>query len=195
MDRREQHDAAGDCGAAAAHAAGADDDGASVSESEQGERDKAARAALGPAAAYAKGDQLRVACERGDAAAALQLIGEGADPDCVDGRGNSPLILCTYERLGPVAARLIAAGANLDLVDEKGNSALIMACFDKRAATALLLVEAGAATTQLDSEGKSALDWADEKGLAAVSAAIRARERRAAAEMKAGRSRALDRHR
>ncbi len=151
----------------------------------QGERDKAARAALGPEAARDKGKQLLAACGRDDAAAALRLIAEGANPDFVDVGGMSPLIHASRkEALDGVAARLIAAGAKLDLVNGIGRSALIYACFFRRAATALLLVEAGAALNKVDSNGKSALDWAEERGLAAVSAAIRARGGRTGAELK-----------
>jgi ankyrin repeat protein len=149
----------------------------------QGERDKAMRAALGPAAARTKGKQLLAACADRDAAAALQLISEGADPDCVDGDGTSPLMFASiYEALDGVAARLVAAGAKLDLVDKGGNSALVWACCNKHAAAALLIVEAGASLNQVDRGGKSALDWASEEGLAAVAAAIRARGGRTAVE-------------
>ena len=152
----------------------------------QGERDKAARAALGPEAARAKGEQLLAACGRDDAAAALRLIAEGANPDFVDVGGMSPLIHASRkEALDGVAARLIAAGAKLDLVDKQGISALQWACYLEKAASALLLVEAGAALNQVAINGKSALDEADRKGLAAVAAAIRARGGRTGAELKA----------
>ena len=46
------------------------------------------------------------------AAAALRLIGEGADPDCVDKDGWSPLHFARRnDLLAGIAARLIAAGA------------------------------------------------------------------------------------
>jgi len=54
-----------------------------------------------------------------------------------------------------------------------------LACPDKRATTALLLVDAGAALDTADASGRRALDWADDKGLGAVAAAIRARGGRA----------------
>jgi hypothetical protein len=133
----------------------------------QGARDKAARAALGPAEARAKGEQLLEAAfqawliARGEAAKpfiadALRLISEGADLDCVDGAGRSSLMYASFfEALDGVSARLIAAGAKLDHVNKDGDSALILACFNKRAATALLLVEAGAALNQDDTYGKA----------------------------------------
>jgi ankyrin repeat protein len=170
-------------------AAGADAGGGGGRSLEltHGERDKAARAALGPAAARAKGEQLLQACFRREGAAALRLISEGADPDCVDEEGSSPLMYTIRLEYGldGVAARLIAAGVKLDLVDSWGYSALIHACYYKRAATALLLVEAGAAPHQVNNDGKSALDYAGESGLEAVAAAIRARGGRTGAELKA----------
>ena len=159
-----------------------------MAAAEAGARARAARAALGEAAARAKGDELREACKRKDVAAALRLIDEGAHPDCASPSGNSPLTWASvYEELDSVAARLVAAGAKLDPVDPtESTSALTYACATKRAATALLLVEAGAAINQVSNDGRSALDRANEKGLAAVSAAIRARGGRTGAETRAG---------
>ena len=100
----------------------------------------------------------------------------------------SPLIFASCsEELDVVAARLIAAGAKLDLVDKYGGSALMCACASKRASTALLLVEAGAALNQVSNNGRSALDIANEKGLAAVSVAIRTRGGRTGAELASAR--------
>jgi hypothetical protein len=47
----------------------------------------------------------------------------------------------------------------------------------------MLLVEAGAALNQVGDVGKTALDHADDNGLAAVSAAIRARGGRSGAAL------------
>ena len=153
---------------------------------ELGARDKAARAALAPEAARVLGEQLLEACEVKDAALALRLIGEGADVDFVNEGGVSPLIAATrYEALDAVASRLIASGARLDAADVNDNSAITSACFHKRAATALLLVEAGASLDRVTDWGKSALDYAEKRGLAAVSAALRARGARTGAELKA----------
>ncbi len=161
----------------------------------QGERDKAARAVCAahealnwqPAGACSKGEELLEACGSKDAAEALLLIGEGADPDCVDDRGWSPLIFASYEEeLDGVAARLIAAGAKLDLVNNDGDTALISACLFGRVALALLLVKAGAALDIVSGDdGHTALHWADKHGLTAVSAAIRARGGRTGAELAA----------
>ena len=142
---------------------------------DRGKRDKAARAALGPAASRVKGEQLLLSCWRADAAAALQLIGEGADPDCVGGDGVTPLLFASKRgELDGVAARLVLAGAKLDLVDKDGKTALIWACIDKRPETALMLVEAGAALNQVVAEdGMTALAYASAKGLAVVADAIR----------------------
>jgi ankyrin repeat protein len=94
---------------------------------------------------------------------------------------------CMFSILEGVAARLIAAGAKFDLVDFQAKSALRWSCVYHHASAALLLAEAGAALNLVDINGKSALDEADEKGLAAVSTAIRARGGRTGAELRAGR--------
>ena len=143
--------------------------------------------------ALAKGKELLAACRPGvlwgkDAALALKLISEGADLNCVDESGRSPLIWASmHEKLDEVAARLIASGAKLDVVDKDGRSALTQACTHKRVTTALVLVDRGAALNFVDSDGKSALDWACEKCSGAVPAAIRARGGRTAAEIRADR--------
>ena len=87
----------------------------------------------------------------------------------------------------PPSPRRPRSRAKLDLVDKYGGSALNYACIFKRATTALLLVEAGAALNLVDKIGLSALDIADEQGLAAVSAAIRARGGLTGAELAAAR--------
>ena len=53
-----------------------------------------------------------------------------------------------------------------------------------RVATALLLIRAGAALNLIAKDGKSELDYADEKGLVVLSAAIRARGGRTGAEIR-----------
>ena len=127
-----------------------------------------------------------MACTKRDASAALRLLDGGADPDCVDEDGRSPLYYASYyEELDGVAGRLIAVRAKLNLVNKCGWSALTIACWLKRVAVAMMLVEAGAALNLVNVDGKSALDWADENGLAGVSSAIRARGGRTAAELKA----------
>jgi ankyrin repeat protein len=153
------------------------------------------RAASRRRARSARAARARCSARRSkDAAAALRLISEGADPDCVDEDGWSPLIFASCkEELDGVAARLVTAGAKLDLVSKRGDSALIRACIMKRVATALLLVEAGAALNLVGKarwfvwfrRDKSALDRARERDLAVVAATIRARGGRTAAELKA----------
>jgi ankyrin repeat protein len=158
--------------------------GAELALAQAGEQAKAARAAIGPAAARAKCEQVIDAIEHSDAPAALQLISEGAGLNCVNKMASSPLLIASVpEDFDGVVAHLIAAGANLDFVDPRGLSALLLACHFKNARTALLLVEAGAELNLINSFGSSALDYADEMGLAAVSAAIRVRGGRTGAKL------------
>ena len=157
---------------------------------EQGARDKAARAKLSKKAAREKGEQLLAACVRWDAAAALRLIGEGADPDCthkssdVETAGVTPLMVASCDAgQDTVAARLVAAGADLNVVKKLGGTALMAACAQKRVATAMLLVEAGAKLNVVSEDGNTALDVAELQGLSSVSAAIRARGGRTGEEL------------
>jgi ankyrin repeat protein len=142
---------------------------------------RAAREALGPAAARVRGERLLAACVAGRAAPALRFLMEGADLDLVDDAGRTPLLLaCESAQLDAVAERLIAAGAKL----RKGGSALIRACRSGRTATALALVAAGAPLTDIE-KGASALDCAEAAGLAGVAAALRLRGALTAAELEA----------
>ena len=140
------------------------------------------------------GKQLLAACRNGnrdDVAAALQLINEGADLNCVVGYdeehrvGWSTLMrACDTEGLDEVAARLIASGANIDHISRDGDTPLIRACIKSREKTAMLLIMAGAELNQINDNGNSALNWANRSGLVAVAAAIRARGGRTCAELR-----------
>ena len=85
------------------------------------------------------------------------------------------------------AERDARASAMLDVVDANGLSALMLACTTKCIAGAMLLIEAGAALN-LACDGGTALDFANEQGLASVSAAIRARGGLTCAELAASRA-------
>jgi len=140
---------------------------------------EAAAGGGGGARGAALGGELLAACSECRAADALRLLAEGgADLDCRDEAGRTPLHHASRrEALDAVAARLIEAGAQLDLVDDCGDSALILACFSRRAATALLLVARGANVELVGEHGKTALDHANEtrKAIPEVAEAIRAR--------------------
>ena len=82
-----------------------------------------------------------------------------------------------------MAARLIAAGAKIDALNRDGDSALLFACDSSHVKTAALLIEAGATLNIIGPSGESACDWADKRGLVAISALIRARGGRPAAEI------------
>ena len=173
---------------------------------EQGELDRAARAKLSKTkkAATKAGEQLTAACMAAanpfstDAvvkdctAAALRLIGEGADPSIVDDKfGFTPLMWASGGTTsGTIAVRLVAAGARLDHTDGRGNSALSLACSFKCAATAMLLIESGASINIATHERRTALDCANEAGLASVAAAIRARGGLTGVELAASRANA-----
>ena len=146
-----------------------------------------ARVKLSKVAAREKGGQLIEACRDKNATAALRLIDEGADVDCIHVEtGYTPLMLAvSAAELKEVAERLIATGANLDFVEKGGWSALMFACASSRAGTAMLLIEAGAQLNLASPLDLSALVVAVNSDLPSVAAAIRARGGRTGAELKA----------
>jgi hypothetical protein len=126
-----------------------------------GERAKAARAALGPAAARAKGEQLLHACGSNSLEQALRLISEGADPNCIDKDKWTALhFACGADKTGAAVGPLIAAGAALDAVKDDGKSALIYAASNGREDAVKLLVAAGAAINLETKNRETALIWA-----------------------------------
>ena len=90
------------------------------------------------------------------AAAALQLLDEGADANAVVER-KTPLVLAAEHGNPAVVARLIEAGAAVDFVTGEGYSALIVASTHGHAETARLLVRAGADISLVTSFGNTAL--------------------------------------
>ena len=122
---------------------------------------------------WEKCEQLLAACNGNNAGEALRLIDGGADLNCVNTNGMTPLILASEsDKLDVVAARLVKKGANLDLIDKKGSSALMTACIFKRAATAMLLINAGADVKLKDNGNNTALEYAKISNLNDVKEAI-----------------------
>ena len=116
---------------------------------------------------------LLAACNGNNAKEALRLIDGGADLNCVNTDGMTPLILASQtDKLDVVADRLVKKGANLDLVDEGDQSALMTACIFKRGVTAMRLINAGANVKLKDTEGTTALEYANISNLNDVEKAI-----------------------
>ena len=108
-----------------------------------------------------------------------------ADVDTVDELGYNALMYCAFNpKFEAAAAALVERGAKLNVLSKSGGtSALVFACERGHAATALLLVQKGAKLDFRNVGGKTALDYADEKGLADVAAAIRKKGGKTGAEV------------
>lgn len=113
------------------------------------------------------------ACNDNKVGEALRLIDGGADLNCVNTNGMTPLILASEsDKLDVVAARLIIKRANLDIIDEYKRSALMTACIFKRGVTAMLLINAGANVKLKDNGNNTALEYAKISNLNDVKEAI-----------------------
>lgn len=68
------------------------------------------------------------ACAKGDLAMVKKFVAEGADINCVDNSGRTPLIEASWSGNTEVVKFLIEKGANVDATDNAGYSALMRAC-------------------------------------------------------------------
>ena len=114
---------------------------------------------------------------------AARLIAEGALPNAVNWAGFSALMETGWSGRAATARLLVQAGADLNLAghdrrrggDHVGRTALMNACMHNKHEIALMLIEAGARMDLVCINQKSALDYATDRGLAEVVAALRAR--------------------
>lgn len=70
---------------------------------------------------------LILAVNRGQLAISTLLLMAGADPNCRDQNGRTPLMQATFQQDTTIARRLVVAGANVSLTDAFGNTALDLA--------------------------------------------------------------------
>src|SRR5688572_21163918 len=78
----------------------------------------------------------------GDAALALRVLAEGANPNATQGEmHNSPLMLCALYHMPVVAKALLERGANPDYARRGGDTALILTAFSNDRETAKLIVD------------------------------------------------------
>lgn len=104
------------------------------------------------------------ASSAGDLGLALAAIEKGADPDCRDPRGFTPLMrAATYGEVGMLQL-LMDAGASLDTVTEYGVTALMKAAIHDRSGAAQELVRCGADTSLRDADGQTAKEIAIKLG-------------------------------
>ncbi len=90
----------------------------------------------------------------------VQFLDAGADPNHVDERGYTPLILASYNGHLPATALLLARGASANQPDGKGSTALSGVAFKGEIEIARLLIEAGAAVDQPNNVGRTPLMFA-----------------------------------
>jgi len=84
----------------------------------------------------------------------------GANPNVVDGEGQSPLMKAASPQSNEIAALLVAAGAEIKIADRVGRTALVLAvAYENKHLTALLLSK-GADPNQRMNNGQTPLDLA-----------------------------------
>lgn len=119
-------------------------------------------------AAFSVNNELLSAASSGDTAAAVRLLGQGADVDARNNQGDTPLLLAAKSGKLDIAVLLIGKGANLEAKNNQGNTALIAACTAGHADVAQLLVEKGAAVEARDDGGATPLMYAGLGGNTAI---------------------------
>lgn len=104
------------------------------------------------------------AAKRGDTAAVVALLAEGADPDSHDRHGNTALTFAARDGHFDMADALIAAGATVDWQDGERVTPLILAAHKNHPAVARLLLDQGADPSIRDRWKRTALDYALRRG-------------------------------
>lgn len=89
-----------------------------------------------------------------------QLLARGADPNLIDGRGQTPLLACVESGASDLAQALLRKRANPNAPNRSGETPLIAAVRRKDAAATALLVHAGADVNRRTPDGKTPLDLA-----------------------------------
>jgi len=110
------------------------------------------------------------AARSGDAAAILQSLGAGDDPDARDRYGQTALMLASHAGHLEVVRLLVAHGARMDITGKYGLSALMLAVVGGHEEVARALALAGAdrslrGTGAPGFHGKTAFDLAAERRL------------------------------
>ena len=95
------------------------------------------------------------AAQRGNADVVGALLGGGADPNTVDGVGNTPLMRGIETRHAAVVRQLLEAGADTDRRDTYGRLLVNLAVEADNAQIVEALLEAGADFNVTDDEGNS----------------------------------------
>ncbi len=97
---------------------------------------------------------------KGETKALLALIEDGLDPDTVDAKGSSLLMLASYYGHAEMTAALAAHGANPDLRNPRGLSPLDGAAFKGDLEVIRALLAAGVPVNGQGPDGRTPLMWA-----------------------------------
>jgi ankyrin repeat protein len=95
------------------------------------------------------------AAQAGDVPAVRRLLDQGADPNCRDDHGLTPLSVSSFEGMRDVVVVLIAAGANIHAQDTFGRTALHHAAVGGHTPTTVRLLMNGADPRATYGGGKS----------------------------------------
>jgi ankyrin repeat protein len=85
------------------------------------------------------------------------LLSQGAEPDCMDQSGKSPLMRAAETGCVKVLQLLLDCQVNLDAIDTEGYTAFTYACVFGRLEAALLLLQAGASPLVADIDDQTPL--------------------------------------
>lgn len=101
---------------------------------------------------------IHLACRHGRTAAVRKLLDRGADPNCQNKFGDTPLHLAVASHSRDIVKLLLAcSNIEFDKKNERGETPLMLAVREKLPFGCDLiddLLEAGASATEKDSEGK-----------------------------------------
>lgn len=125
--------------------------------------------AINRQACHAASRALNRACYQGDADAALDCLGEGADPAY---QGASGKCAMHFAAMGGhahlIAALARSAPSSATLRDHAGMTPLHLACRNGRLDAALALIRAGASLRSADDFGRSAFESCEDQALRAA---------------------------
>jgi uncharacterized protein len=105
---------------------------------------------------------------RGDTAVMSLLLDTGLDPNLLDSRGFSLLMIAAYSDQAEMVRLLAGRGADPDLPDPSGNTPLIGTGFKGSVEVARSLLESGADPSIKNKDGATALDFAKRFGHTAL---------------------------
>ncbi len=112
------------------------------------------------------------AAERGDTAAVLRLIADGADINAQDARGRTPVLAATHANRVETVGALIDAGADINIRDDLKDNPFLYAGAEGLLDILRLTIAAGADTRMTNRYGGTALIPAAERGHVAVVEAL-----------------------